>query len=450
MKDNEKIFDLLEHADDNIIDDIAGYSKDSDRMKQKVFAASEKKFNSMDKDFDKNGETTVRGVEEYNRPIWYRTVCAAAAFALVAGGVGVFGLIKKSAGSSSSIVPAAEVTEPDETEDTDIAEMTEADEVNEQTFLSDEEMKALFDEYLPVYLEAEWFNAADRINENTEKISFSVYYTEKKDWYTDDSPVPDGMTEIDGIVYCPQDFYKLDDPRFSTLDDIRNYYGQYLKDPDTILGIGGDYSQYQPGDVVITDGYAPEIITYNGDIYVQRSLKTSMTPDDWADNIISEKSLYVEEDRFTWEKIVKINTEYWGETASAVDMSFVKDEAGNWKCDCGTMCEERYSPEKDYNSLKNLMIDSDYLPQDCPMNVNMILQKADEYVTDNYGADVVKNCDGWEYVSVLPDYYHVTDDFVNNGNWIRANYNTPDDALLGPVGVYLDENGTVFGLDWRE
>ncbi|NLT08523.1 MAG: hypothetical protein GXY08_03380 [Ruminococcus sp.] len=449
MEDNEKIFDVLEHADDSVINDIASFSKDSERMKQKVFASSEKKYNSMEKDFDKTSGATVRGVEEYHRPVWYRTVCAAAAFALVAGGVGVFGLMRKNTGSGSSIVPAAEVTEPEEVETVE-APTEENSAADEQASLSDEEMKALFDEYLPVYLEAEWFNAADRIDENSEKISFSVFYTEKKNWLADDEDLPEDITEIDGIVYCPQYFYKLDDPRFSTLDDIRNYYGRYLADPDTILALGGDFSQYQPGDVVVTDGYAPEIITYNGDIYVQRSLKTSMTPDDWADNIISEKSLYVKENSFTWEKIVKINTDYWGETASAVHMTFIKDEAGNWKVDSGTMCEERYSPEKDYNSLKNLMIDSDYLPQDCPMNVNMILQKADEYVTDNYGADVVKNCGGWEYVSVLPDYYHVTDDFVNNGNWIRASYNTPDDALLGPVGVYLDENGTVFGLDYRE
>ncbi len=90
MKD-EKIFDILERAEDDSMDRLIGKCPEiSDNELDKILEMSERKYNmkKKGKNIDsqqENGGITVSGVERIKRPAWIRPLTIAASFVLVAG-----------------------------------------------------------------------------------------------------------------------------------------------------------------------------------------------------------------------------------------------------------------------------------------------------------------------------------------------------------------------------
>ena len=76
MKKKDIDLSMLEHAGNDIIDELVPFSSESERIKKRAFSMSEKKFRDMSENFESSSNNTVRGVETYHRPVWYRPLCA--------------------------------------------------------------------------------------------------------------------------------------------------------------------------------------------------------------------------------------------------------------------------------------------------------------------------------------------------------------------------------------
>ena len=63
----------------------------------------------------------------------------------------------------------------------------------------------------------------------------------------------------------------------------------------------------------------------------------------------------------------------------------------------------------------------------------------------NFDAPIVEN------IEVLPEfYYQISEPGNNQGIYYRVTFTTDLDDLLGPIRIYIDNIGTVIGLDYRE
>ena len=56
-----------------------------------------------------------------------------------------------------------------------------------------------------------------------------------------------------------------------------------------------------------------------------------------------------------------------------------------------------------------------------------------------------------ENIEVLPEfYYQISEPGNDQGIYNRVTFTTDLDDLLGPIRIYIDNIGTVIGLDYRE
>ena len=78
-----------------------------------------------------------------------------------------------------------------------------------------------------------------------------------------------------------------------------------------------------------------------------------------------------------------------------------------------------------------------------------------EYLTEN-DKESTLTITNWdspdvEYIKSLPDdYYHIAESADKSDSYVKVTFNTDQDALLGPITFYLDEGGTIIGMNWRE
>ena len=85
---------ILDRADDDIIDRLVPFSSDDKKTKKRILAMSEKKLAELQRGSETTeNEISVRGVEQYHRPMWYKPLSIAAALVFIAGGVGMFTLL---------------------------------------------------------------------------------------------------------------------------------------------------------------------------------------------------------------------------------------------------------------------------------------------------------------------------------------------------------------------
>ena len=120
---------ILENAEDDIVEELVPFSPDEDQVMKRVLAMSEKKYKDLIRHQDKekeqdnrkgtikSSETVVEGVEVYHRPAWYKPLCAAAAFILIAGGLGTGFAFSRKARLSG-------VSQPDPTTTAETTELT--------------------------------------------------------------------------------------------------------------------------------------------------------------------------------------------------------------------------------------------------------------------------------------------------------------------------------------
>ena len=85
---NKNRIDIFDDPDDETINSIASnYPILTEEEKDRMFAMSERKYN-INKGYEDEFSEEVRGVERCNRPIWSKYAAVAAAFLLLAGGIG--------------------------------------------------------------------------------------------------------------------------------------------------------------------------------------------------------------------------------------------------------------------------------------------------------------------------------------------------------------------------
>lgn len=379
---SEKNFDILKNAEDDIIDELIPFSSDDEQTKKRVFEMSEMKFNNMMKAMGNNNDTdneiTVSGVEKYRRPVWYKPLCAAAALAVVVGGVGAVGLLNKTPLTAKG--PAAQVEETAPTDTTIVTEantesLTEvtsgvsAEAVTEDTSLAvintsgvptEDEMKAMFEEYLPIYMDIANLNAPDVVDTSAETISFWQYGGDDPDGTFDQSLWPDSKKE-GTVIYDRITYYKLTDDRYSNLDEFTNYYDQYFAYKDANINgkyvYSGDLSEFNPDDTITNENSSIrrfDIIGYNGALYVPMEYEESEHPETW-NNIISDRSYDVTENSFIWERVNKCEN---GEDTflKYLDIEFTKCPDGTWKISDHCITNVVYEPDKDYSKVDEALI----------------------------------------------------------------------------------------------
>lgn len=455
MKEHDIKLDILENAEDEIIGELVPFSSDSEKTRKRVLSMSEKKYREMKKNFENVSENTVQGVEKYRRPIWYAPVCAAAAVALIAGGTGIFALARNSGKPVSSTVPAAEVNEIQPTETAGVACDTEPEPAPEPepAVLTEDEMRALAEEFLLIELDLSGFHAENRIDENADKLTFWAYHC-MTDENFDDIGFPE-YKDIDGVRYTQRTYYKLNDPRFGTISELREYYAPKVHNLDVHLNIGGDVSGYNDGDLITERELTKEIIEYNGELYALRYPECIYpVADDCKNNILSDKLLSSNQNGFIWERkftsVDKNGDQWW-----MIDIELSRDSDGNWKLGGyginGYDGVSAYDSGTYFNGDEYPITSGDGIVPGTELAIEEMLEKAEAYIAANEpGGEVYIYDRHWESISELPEYYHVTDDFVKDGNWIRVTLSPENDSVLGDYGVYIDSEGTIFGLDYRD
>ena len=173
MRENRE-FDILENADDNEIELLAKVPVLTQKEKDRMLKMSKKKLDNKNR--ENNIEEQVSGVEQYRRPKWQPIFSAAACVALVAGIIGTSGLLHK----NKQNVP-----------DTAYAET----------------VIGLF----------------ERINELNLICAGGGVELE------DGAPIEYSVNSSEG--FHDYNYYIVDDDRFSTIDEVEDYFGRFVAGP---------------------------------------------------------------------------------------------------------------------------------------------------------------------------------------------------------------------------
>ena len=421
---------ILENAEDDIVEELVPFSPDEDQVMKRVLAMSEKKYKDLIRHQDKekeqdnrkgtikSSETVVEGVEVYHRPAWYKPLCAAAAFILIACGLGTGFAFSRKARLSG-------VSQPDPTTTAETTELTtEAPAKPEDILPKEEEMKGVFEELFPVFSEFSGLCTEDYFSRDWESINFD-------------------LRSYDGELY-ETPFYKVEDERFSTYDEMVEYYSRYFFEPAELLPYAGDVSDHQAGDVLDDCNF----LEYNGALYVRGTLKRAETQEEWNHDILSDRAFFVKPDSFMWERVVK-NEENDVTFAYALTMEFKKSDDGVWKILSYNIMGTQYEEGKDYTASEYPLLEGGpSFRADDDIDFDSVMTSVQTYL-EGYNENFYAYNAHWDMMTELPDsYYHVTDDFRNNNRWIRVVLEPyPGDDTDTRV-LYVDGYGVVFGEEY--
>lgn len=151
-----KKFDLgiLDNADDDIIEKLPPFSSDEETRKR-VLSMSEKKFDELmnkkkDEKYDEYS-VSVSGVEKYNKPVWNRVLCTAAAFAVIAGGLGTAAFLNNRSKISQDDITAAQSEMESTTAEEQVTEsvFTDTPDIN----IANDEVRFMAPAYAPYILD---------------------------------------------------------------------------------------------------------------------------------------------------------------------------------------------------------------------------------------------------------------------------------------------------------
>ena len=482
---------ILNNADDDIIDGLVTFSSDEE-TKKRVLAMSERKYEELINNGSENEYTiSVNGVEQYRRPVWRKAVSAAAAFAIVAGGIGAAVAVMPKKTVPPVNIPAvqAEDKQSSQTEEnneqhtevqsevytsemtttavsivtsTSTAAITESAAVTSAVIsettapagLSNDEMRKLFDDNLEVYLEAATLNSDERSDLDAEPISFWRYWGE---YDAGMEPIEDnGMMREGNSLYYLATYYKVKNPRSTNIEKLKSYYSQYLYEPERQLGLGVDMSGYTSGMVIPSSKSDIDIIGYNGAIYSTQFCRIAV-PSEEKGEIICDKPLYVTDTSFTWERIYKVyNADIGGQIipvkAESIELDFEKMKDGSWKVTSGQVAGDEYNSNKDYYALDTTF--SHWGGAYISPNMGIDFNVASDTLYDYFGKNIHREEAHyilWERTNTLPDSYeHITDNYINDGNWLKFTYVEAYNTDGPTIDVYTDRSGTVFASAVRD
>lgn len=431
MKDLK--LDILDRADDDIIESLVPFSSDDKKTKKRILEMSEKKLAELQRGSETTNEISVQGVEQYRRPMWYKPLCAAAAVVLMAGGIGMFAFMNRTRGNQfaegdpdkAAVTTEAETTTAAETteamteiitEDTTDITRDSAVSLNGHTF---EELKDIADSLLPYYIESRNLYSEGYFDKSGEQLKVNSSHFKEE------------------LIY-----YKLNNPNFTSYDELKNYYGQYFIDPERSFycyNAGNDLS------VLENDENIHGMIEYNGELYVHENLPPTV-PDYAAVEPIAEKPSQVRENSFEWERVTphQDGDDYlYGDESYVciMDMVFQKDDDGVWKI---ATCQPSSTEKESYDFSSDFPIGSieEQVSARTNTDYDTIYDTVKAYLKSEY--DYTGRL-SWGFSDEIYDETEIiNDNYVNNNNWIIC---TCSDHLHegGYLILFLDENGTIFG-----
>lgn len=260
MKDK---LDMIFSRDEKDIEHISEkYPAAGKKEKKKIYEISRRRYDELraedagDDGYIKEAE----GVERYNRPVWYRGMCAAAAAVILMGGVGGGIMLSRSSRiqhmNASSDINAAATTSATITNAADSDRNAVVDRL-----MSNAEMITK-----PQYPETDSIDRNDEIYFNMDEFSFTA----------------------GRVVNLTKYYYAVADERLDTMEELTAVLNETFIYETRSRYIGGDLSNHEVGydfrDDSLANRYVRNFITYNGKVYALSCCEGDMNYVDSFDN----------------------------------------------------------------------------------------------------------------------------------------------------------------------
>lgn len=414
MKKDDFDLEILENADNEVIDALNSFPSADEETKRRVFSMSEKKFNDLNNNFEATDENSVKGVETYRRPKWYRTVCvAAAALVLVGGGTATFAALHNTKKSNESMQAASEIeTEP-----------TLSDKINSQnSILNEIEMKSIYERLFLPYMDIRRGSDTDRNDPNQEYITFCYYFCDADEYdpsvfHSEDFPYE--IKEHDGKMYVVLKYYKINNPKFHTIAGMKEVMGPYINEGsfnygnyhNAMLGVSEfNFDSYEDGGFIDDFQNFGEIIQYRDQLYTTMYEPDSFDPDNCE--ITYEKAFPINETSYIWECYYHLNDD--PENIEIVNVLIEMDDNYEWKISDVSLGQCNYELYKDFkgdetpallhqiylDALAENNIETDYNENDITGEPEPVSETDDEETDENRG-EIIKN-EGIDISQIAP------------------------------------------------
>ncbi len=263
---NKNRINIFDDPDDETINSIASnYPILTEEEKDRMFAMSERKYN-INKGYEDEFSEEVRGVERCNRPIWSKYAAVAAAFLLLAGGIGGSLALGRSMSKSDPKHTTSQNASAIVTETTSDESRITTQSVSENvtTAVSENEIVT---------------NNVNKDNIDADVIANELvnnYITMFRVCYTRD--IIDHDSNIKAFYYTSQfddnsfmEYYKVTDAVYSDPENIRkSIENTLIKDhADELYNkvYGGDLTEELDSMQIKSEEF-PAYLKYNGELYV--------------------------------------------------------------------------------------------------------------------------------------------------------------------------------------
>ncbi|MBR6922957.1 MAG: hypothetical protein IKH50_00255, partial [Oscillospiraceae bacterium] len=225
---NRKIFNVLDNAEDEIIEKLSSFTDDDDEVKKRILDMSERKFKEMTsaeqtEKLNRNNEKEIQ-VKINSRHHLTRILSAAAVIAIIAGvGTSVHRHIENLKYPESPAAVSPETTELPAV--TEAAENTEQSDVSSVTGLN-----TFFHPYFDIYYLMAYIGSDDAVEimPETEKVSILQYVKDKDD---SDQNNENEYIDLDGKLYEYKDYYLIGDPELQDYEKFIDYMAKFFTDP---------------------------------------------------------------------------------------------------------------------------------------------------------------------------------------------------------------------------
>ena len=266
---NRKIFNVLDNAEDEIIEILSSFTDDDDEVKKRILDMSERKFKGMTsaeqaEKLNRNNEKEIQ-VKINSRHHLTRILSAAAVIAIIAGvGTSVHRHMENLKYPESPAAVSPETTElPAVTETTEITEQSDTPLVNP--------LSSYFNGYFDVYFLIAYIGTDDvmELLSESEKVSILQYVKDKDE---SDQDSENEYIDLDGKLYEYKDYYHLGDPKLENYEQFRDYVAEYFEDPfhvyldKTTIGTDIGDAEYIPKNNI-----DKTVIGIGGKTYVRKS-----------------------------------------------------------------------------------------------------------------------------------------------------------------------------------
>lgn len=267
---NKDIFDVLDNADDEMIERLSSFTDDNDEAKKRITEMSERKYQNLkagisaNEGKDKN-EITMNVTEK--RPVrWYKPLAAVAAVAVIIAGVSLItNSLDKSKDPLDDLLPPAESTEA-------VTDYPSPKPVDTEVLPSEDHMKEMYDRFADFYSDI-YETLISKQYEPVEAPGTERIFGGRIRMLNNDNVI-----NVDrGTFTEATHIYKFNDERFSTLDEFNEYYSHFFDGTDVKFSAGKKYDKPEAGESLVIDITSEEyykndmrymIMDLDGELYI--------------------------------------------------------------------------------------------------------------------------------------------------------------------------------------